>query len=71
MGKLMGTLGGRLGALRQALPQGEAALGPVLKRNVTLIDNADEAGLARKVLKLSQQLKALSAEDILAGRLER
>ncbi len=71
MGKLMSTLGGRLGALREALPQGEAALEPVLERNVTLIENADKTRLARGVLSLSAQLEAIGADDLLAARISR
>lgn len=71
MGKLMGTLGGRLGALRDTLSQGETALVPVLERNVTLIDGADKAALAREVLSLADRLDGLSGNEILAARIER
>ncbi len=71
MGRLMSVLGGRLGALREALPQGEAAIVPVLERNVTLNDGTDASLLASEVVKLSGQLKALSDEDLLAARIAR
>lgn len=73
MGKLVSTLGGRIGALRDVLssPDPQAALVPVLERNVTLVEHADTAGLANAVLALSRQLDATSAEDLLAGRIAR
>lgn len=71
IGKLMSTLGGRLGALRDALPLGEEALVPVLERNVTLIEGANGARLAAEVEELAAQLGGLSAADILSARIER
>ncbi|MGE3693538.1 MAG: ubiquinol-cytochrome C chaperone family protein, partial [Novosphingobium sp.] len=41
IGKLMGVLGGRLGALREALPQGEAAVAQVAQRNATLAEHGE------------------------------
>ncbi|MBB4860693.1 cytochrome b pre-mRNA-processing protein 3 [Novosphingobium chloroacetimidivorans] len=73
MGKLVSTLGGRIGTLREALaaPDPQAALVPVLERNMTLVENADTAALADAVLVLSRDLDATSAEDLLAGRIAR
>jgi len=71
MGKLMAVLGGRLGSLREALPQGREAMLPVLQRNVTLIEGANKEKLASEVLGLVAQIDALDAGDILAGRIER
>jgi len=71
MGKLMGVLGGRLGALRTALPQDDAALGDLLERNLTLNDNADVPFLVAQVRGLHAQVAALSGEDLLAGRIAR
>lgn len=71
MGKLMGVLGGRLGSLREALPQGREAVLPVLQRNVTLIEGANKEKLVSEVLGLVAQIDALDAGDILAGRIER
>lgn len=73
MGKLMMVLGGRMGALREALaaPEPEAALVPVLERNVTLIDGADTSALGQAVLSLARQIEATAAEDLLAGRIVR
>ncbi len=73
MGKLVSTLGGRMGALREALasPDPQAALVPVLERNVTLVEGADLPGLAQAVVTLSRQLDATSNEDLLAARIAR
>ena len=71
IGKLMSTLGGRMGAVRELSPRDEATLIPVLERNVTLNEGADTALMARQVLALCSQLDALSDEDILAARIER
>lgn len=67
--KLMGTLGGRLDALRAALPGGEAALVPVLERNMTLIDGADAASLAREALALARRLARSDGGDLLAAKI--
>lgn len=71
MGKLMGALGGRLEALRTALPLGTEALQPMVERNMTLNEGADLAGLAARVKALADQLDAVSDEDVLAGRIVR
>jgi cytochrome b pre-mRNA-processing protein 3 len=71
MGKLMGALGGRLEALRTALPLGTEALQPMVERNMTLNEGADLAGLAARVKALADQLGAVSDEDVLAGRIVR
>ncbi len=71
IGRLMGTLGGRLGALREALPQGDEALAEVLARNITLIDGADPAKLVAPTRTLADALDALSSEDLMAARIPR
>jgi len=71
IGRLMGTLGGRLGALREALPQGDEALAEVLARNVTLIDGADAAKLVAPTRTLADALAALSSDDLMAARIPR
>jgi cytochrome b pre-mRNA-processing protein 3 len=71
MGKLMSVLGGRIGALKDALAQDDTALIAVLERNVTLLDNADKVRLAAEVRHLHAQIDALSDEDLLAARIER
>jgi cytochrome b pre-mRNA-processing protein 3 len=71
IGRLMGTLGGRLGALRDALPQDNAALAKVIARNVTLVENADAARLVLATRALAETLAATSTEDLLAARIVR
>lgn len=73
MGKLVSVLGGRIGALRDALasPDPQAALVPVVERNMTLIEGADTASLASAVLALSRQIDSASAEALLAGGIAR
>lgn len=71
MGKLMSVLGGRIGALREALPLDDTALIAVLDRNVTLTEKADRPHLAAQVRALHAQLDALSDEDIMNARIER
>lgn len=74
MGKLMSVLGGRIGALREALAAGneaETALVPVLERNVTLIEGADKGLLASRVRALAAGLDGLCDDDLIAARIER
>lgn len=71
IGKLMGALGGRLGALREALPGGEAALARFVERNATLAEGADPAKAATRLAALVQALEAVAAEALLAGRIAR
>lgn len=76
MGKLMSVLGGRIGALREALATGSeadvcTALVPVLERNVTLIESADKPALAARVQALVTQLSLLSDQDLMAARIKR
>jgi cytochrome b pre-mRNA-processing protein 3 len=71
MGKLMSVLGGRLGALRDALPLGEAAVAEVIRRNVTLVEGVDGRAIAAEVVALARQLDTLSGEDLLAGAIAR
>ena len=69
VGKLMATLGGRIGALREALPLGGAALVETVARNVTLIEGADAAPLADELLLLHEQIGQVPTEALLAGSL--
>ena len=65
--KLVTTLGGRLGALREAVPQGPAALAPVLERNMTLRHGADIATLSEAVAAMVAAIGGASSEALLAG----
>ena len=69
VGKLMATLGGRIGALREALPLGGAVLVEAVARNVTLIEGANAAPLADELLLLHEQIGQVPTEALLAGSL--
>jgi cytochrome b pre-mRNA-processing protein 3 len=71
MGRLMSVLGGRIGALREALAKDDGELVAVLERNVTLTDGADKAWLAAEVRRLHAQIDATSTEDLMAARITR
>ena len=71
MGKLVSTLGGRLGGYRDALAQpDDAALVDAITRNVSLAENGDPALVAGLLRSFADALAALGADDILAGRIE-
>ena len=69
IGKLMGVLGGRLGALREAIAQGESALAEFTQRNATLAEHGDSAKVAQRLMGLIARLDATCAEDLLAARI--
>lgn len=72
MGKLVGVLGGRIDALREALAQSDdAALIATIDRNVTMNDDADRAAIAAEMRVLAATLAATTDEDLLAGRIAR
>ena len=71
MGRLMSVLGGRIGALREALAQDDTALIAALGRNVSLTEGADTTRLAGEVRRLHGQTDGLSSEDLLAARIAR
>lgn len=69
MGKVMSSLGGRLGAYRPALNNRDAAaLGAALERNVTFGDGASPACAADRLLALMDELSSLPNEDLLAAK---
>ena len=67
VGKLMAVLGGRMGALREALGQGEAALEEVVVRNATMLEGARFAPLAAALRALEARLAALPGDRLLEG----
>ena len=76
MGQLMATLGGRIGALREALascgaalPGGGAALAEAVGRNATLVEGADAAPLAEELVRLAAQIETVPFERLLEGSL--
>lgn len=71
IGKLMGTLGGRLGAYRTALAEGEAAFAAALTRNVTLVEGTDAARLAARARAFAAGLAIVPGPLVLAGEIGR
>lgn len=71
VGKLMGTLGGRLGAYRDALDAGEQALADAVRRNVTLVDGADPLVVARRARAFAAGLALVPAFRVLDGEIGR
>ena len=72
IGKLMASLGGRLGAYRQALAEHEdAALEEAVRRNVTLVAGQAPQALAVRLRAFADRLADMPAAEILAGHLAR
>lgn len=70
VGKLVGVLGGRLGALREGFAaDGDAVLVAALGRNITFLAGADRALLAAALRNLHEALGAVSDADLLDGRI--
>ena len=70
--KLMSTLGGRIGALRDALVlSDDAAIEAAIERNVTLLEGASAAPMAALLRGLVRDLDVADAEALLAGRTAR
>jgi cytochrome b pre-mRNA-processing protein 3 len=70
IGRLVSVLGGRLGALREALASdGEAMLEAALTRNVTMQDGRDTAAFARRLRSFAGTLADLDKDEVLAGRI--
>lgn len=70
IGKLMSVLGGRLGAYRSALNATDMTkLTSTVERNITFVEDADEAASAAEVadrlMKLSQRLARFSDDEML------
>jgi cytochrome b pre-mRNA-processing protein 3 len=72
IGRLMATLGGRLGAYRAALAEeGGGTLTDAVRRNVMLAEDAAPELLAARLRELAAALARTGADDLLAGRIER
>ena len=70
VGKLVGVLGGRIGALREALAsEDQALLEAALERNVTMADRPGTEALARRLRAFADKLAALDSDEVLAGRI--
>jgi len=70
IGKLVSSLGGRLGALREALSEpGDEALVAAVDRNVSLGDKGNPPRVAALLRGFACALDAASSEDLLAARI--
>lgn len=67
IGKLMATLGGRVGAYRAALAVGATELEQAAHRNITLADPALAGSVAQRLLALAAQLAATGDAALLKG----
>lgn len=65
--KLMSALGGRTGALREAMGESDAVLAQVLVRNVTLAEDAPRFALAVRVRALAVELAGRPDGAVQAG----
>ena len=70
IGRLMGVLGGWLGAYRDALAAGDdVALGEAIDRNVSLDEGGEPAVVAVRFKALASRIDALPADRLLAGEI--
>ena len=70
VGRLVSALGGRLGAFRTALADGNGEAGrSALARNVALTDGSDPGALAVRLFALRERLAAAATDTVLAGEL--
>lgn len=69
IGRLMSTLGGRLGAYRTGLADGDMA-SPV-SRNVSSNESADPKGLADALVAFDTALREIEGQALLAGQIAR
>lgn len=67
MGKLMGSMGGRLGAYREALAAGDDALAEAATRNVSMGEDGDAACVALGLRALANRLDETPNDALLAG----
>ena len=72
IGRLMSTLGGRIGAYRAGLEAEDAAvLADAVRRNVSLVADARAEVVAGRARDLARSLAALDDEALLAGKITR
>ncbi len=69
VGKLVGAMGGRLGAYREGLAGDDAELAETVRRNITLLDNADPALIANGLRALATRLDMTADPALLAGEI--
>jgi cytochrome b pre-mRNA-processing protein 3 len=69
IGKLMGTLGGRLDAYREAMDAGEDAMAEAVRRNVTLVSGASPLVVAQRARAFAAGLAIVPGYRVLAGEI--
>lgn len=67
IGKLMATLGGRVGAYRAALAVGGGEIAQVVHRNITLADESRAGAVAERLVALADRLAAAGDAAVLEG----
>lgn len=67
IGRLMATLGGRMGAYRAALAAGGGELAETVRRNIALTDDSRAETVGEELRVLAARLAALADRDLLAG----
>jgi cytochrome b pre-mRNA-processing protein 3 len=71
IGRQIAVLGGRLGALREAVAQdGTAALEDYARRNMTMLPDAPLAALAQALRALEARIAATATDSLLKGDLQ-
>jgi cytochrome b pre-mRNA-processing protein 3 len=71
IGKLMSTLGGRLGAYRTALDEGEAATVAAVERNVSLREGGSALAVAQRARAFAAGLALVPADRVLMAEIGR
>ena len=69
IGKLMATLGGRMGAFRAALAVQSDELTQAVRRNITLTDESGAEAAAASLRELARRLAATGEAALLAGEI--
>ena len=70
IGKLMSSMGGRLGTYRTALgDEDRAALAEALKRNVTMAQEDEAHALAERMIRLHKRLERTGTPQLRAGEI--
>lgn len=69
IGRLVATLGGRIGALRAALAEQGTSLAKVVERNITLRQDADASAIAAGLGALAARLDATGDAALMAGNI--
>lgn len=70
IGRLVSSLGGRLGAFRDALAQeGDEALAQAVARNLNLVEGADPAAAASGLREFAARLADIPGERLLAAEI--